>query len=169
MTINLSRAIGLFALITPVAALILAGLPGSTSAEEYEYDAAGRLSRVTYDTGQVVDYFYDNNSRITSIVTTSQTSVEPDPPGRILENSLGPSQPNPASRGTRLRFSLAEDGEVTLRFFDVAGRLVHAIEMEYAAGEYEVQVNVSRWPAGVYFYRLEVSGFTATRRLVVLN
>ncbi len=169
MTDPMSRPHHLSALTASVVILVLAGFTAITSAEQYEYDPAGRLSRLIYDTGQVVDYFYDNNSKVVSIVASDQVSAEPDPDEPVLVNNLGVAQPNPASRATRLRFSLAEDGKVTLRFFDVAGRLVHAIEREYAAGDYEVQINVSRWPAGVYFYRLQVPGFIGTRRLVVLN
>lgn len=156
-------------LVPLLACLVLACSTGTAVAEEYEYDAAGRLSRVTYDTGQIVDYFYDNNSNITAIVATAQVSADPELENRILEYSLGGVLPNPASRAARLRFSLAKDGEISLRFFDVAGRLVHSIEREYPAGEYEIQVNVSKWAAGVYFYRLKASDFSAQRRLVVLN
>lgn len=156
-------------IMLPVAIFVIAGISTTASAEEYEYDNVGRLSRVIYDTGQVVDYFYDNNNKVVSIVASDQVSAEPDPNKPALVNSLGVVQPNPASRTARLRFSLEQDGKATLRFFDVLGRLVHEIDREYAAGEYDLQVNVSRWPAGVYFYRLETPGFIATRRLVVLN
>jgi len=147
---------------------VLAGAPGTASAESYQYDAAGRLSRVIYDTGQIVDYFYDMNNNVTGVVSGGQTGVNPEDPG-ILETSLGPASPNPATRVARLRFALAEGGEVHLRFFDVAGRQVVAIEKTYPAGSYEAQVNVQGWAAGVYFYRFETGGYGKVGRVVVVR
>jgi hypothetical protein len=34
---------------------------------------------------------------------------------------------------------------------------------------YSAAVDVSRWPAGVYFYRLESGGRRATRKMIVLE
>lgn len=156
-----------FALAVTVTLLLPAPLRGS---DQYEYDAAGRLSRVTYHTGQIIDYTYDGNSNVLTIISSLAVSVEPSPKGRVFVNALGASEPNPASREARLRFSLARKGTATLRFFDVTGRLVHtATNRGYGAGEYEARIQVSKWPAGVYFYRLEAPGFTETKRLVVLR
>jgi YD repeat-containing protein len=138
--------------------------------DQYQYDAAGRLSQVTYHTGQIVTYAYDNRSNVTSIVSSLAVGVEPGPEAPAFANALRVSRPNPARGEARLRFSLARSGKTSLRFFDVSGRLVQTVtDRDYPAGEFEARVMLHKWPAGVYFYRLEAPGFAATRRLVVIK
>jgi len=144
--------------------------PAAYAGDLYQYDSAGRVSRVTYATGRIVDYEYDGNSNITAIISSIATAVEPSPGAPAFVNALRASEPNPASETARLRFSLAKSGRATLRIFDVSGRVVRiVIDRDYPPGEYEAQVSLYALPAGVYFYRLEAPGFRASRRLVWLK
>lgn len=89
--------------------------------------------------------------------------------------SLGVNYPNPFNPQTSIPFSLASEGRVTLRVFDVSGRLVATLLDEHrGAGEH-----VARWdgrassgggaPTGVYFARLEANGSTDTMKMVLLK
>jgi hypothetical protein len=99
-------------------------------------------------------------------------------PGLHL-NFVKGSFPNPAlrSQGANVNFSLAQPAKVKIRFYNVAGRLVHEIEHDGVAG-----ANVVRWDgatstgmrasAGVYFYRLSAPGITFQnndQRMVLLG
>src|SRR5262245_33017489 len=127
---RLLGAIAMVAALIPVVA--------AAAGDTYEYDAAGRLARVTDATGRIVDYTYDDNSNITAIISGLATAVEPSPGGPALANALRAGEPNPASRETRVRFSLARGGKATLRVFDVSGRLVDTVtDREYPPGAYE--------------------------------
>jgi len=162
LTLRLVRA---FAVVVTAAVTSLA-----YAGDAYQYDSAGRVTRVTYATGRIVDYQYDGNSNITAIVSSLATSVEPSPDTPAFVNALRASEPNPAVAEAKLRFSLARGGKTTLRIFDVSGRLVRTVtDRDYPPGEYEARVNLSKSPAGVYFYQLEAPGFRATRRLVSLR
>ena len=88
---------------------------------------------------------------------------------------LGQNYPNPFNPATSIPFSLARDGHVTLRVFDVSGRLVATLlDEQRAAGEHS-----ARWngrtdagaiaPTGIYFVRLDTSGATKTRKLALLK
>lgn len=90
-------------------------------------------------------------------------------------NFLEPNYPNPFNPSTMIRFSLAESGPVTLRIYDVSGRLVRTlVENTIPQGIHEV-----RWDgtnlrgdaaaSGVYFCRLVTAGFTNSRRIVLLR
>jgi len=82
-------------------------------------------------------------------------------PGRFVNANLG-AYPNPsfAGRNVSLRFTLAKAMPVTLRIFDVAGRVVARVAVKGVEG-----ANVALWDgalangaqasAGVYFYALE--------------
>ncbi len=74
---------------------------------------------------------------------------------------------------------LAEPAFVTLRIFDIRGRLVRTIEVGYQeAGAYTTRQQSVYWDgqndfgervsSGVYLYQLQVGNRTFTRRLTVL-
>jgi len=64
--------------------------------------------------------------------------------------------PNPASSQTTIRFAVRESGDVTLRFFNVAGDLVFDTRVAAIAGtDNELPFDCSRLASGVYFCQLE--------------
>jgi hypothetical protein len=83
-------------------------------------------------------------------------------------------RPNPFREGTTISFRLPEAGPVTLRVFDVTGRLVATLVDEtLSAGRHDVSwdgatVHRGRAP-GVYFARLEAGGAAVTRKLTLLE
>ncbi|NIM18861.1 MAG: T9SS type A sorting domain-containing protein [Candidatus Latescibacteria bacterium] len=83
--------------------------------------------------------------------------------------------PNPFSNETTIQFTLPEASEVSLRIYDVTGRLVKTL-LEGMAGKGTTPIvwnrtntNGRRVPCGVYFYRLESNTRLATRKLVVID
>ena len=102
--------------------------------------------------------------------------------GAVVQNlppsivQLSQNAPNPFNPETRIRFEIGGSGErVTLRIFDVAGRLVTTLlDGEFVTGEREVpwdgRLSDGRNVAtGVYFYRLEAGGQTVSRKLAVIR
>lgn len=76
--------------------------------------------------------------------------------------------PNPFNPNTSIRFELADPGFVTLKLFNVLGEEIATIVREMLdSGEYQRTFDGSKLSSGVYFYRLEVGGFVATKKLVV--
>jgi hypothetical protein len=64
--------------------------------------------------------------------------------------------PNPAGDMTTIRFSVRESGNVTLRFFNVAGDKVYDTRMAATAGaDNEAPFDCSQLASGVYFCQLE--------------
>ncbi|TFH65952.1 MAG: T9SS type A sorting domain-containing protein [Candidatus Zixiibacteriota bacterium] len=64
--------------------------------------------------------------------------------------------PNPASGRTTIRFAVRESGEVTMKFFNVAGDLVFDTRVTAIAGtDNELPFDCSRLASGVYFCQLE--------------
>jgi hypothetical protein len=90
-------------------------------------------------------------------------------------NSLAQNYPNPFNPTTTIRFSVREKGPVTLRVYDVAGRLVRTIVDEVRdAGAYSEVWNGtnnrdSRVASGIYFYRMEAPGFSRSRKMAILQ
>jgi len=139
-------------------------------ADQYAYDAMGRLTQVTYTSGGITAYTYDPNGNILSIVSSLGSGVEEaDSPQGRLEFALGRTTPNPTSGSTTLRFSIPGRDRVVLRIFDVSGRLVSVpVDATLDAGPYTARITAPRMAGGVYFYRLEWSGRSLTRRFVMI-
>ncbi len=90
-------------------------------------------------------------------------------------NSLAQNFPNPFNPTTTISFSVKEKGRVTLRVYDVEGRLVRTLVDEVRdAGSYrEVWDGTNNRGAGVasgvYFYKMEATGFTRARKMAILR
>jgi YD repeat-containing protein len=139
------------------------------ASDQYEYDAAGHLFRVTHHTGRITTYSYDDNGRVLAIVVNlGPTAVEGEesPP---LAFSLSRARPNPGST-TRFTFTLPRSAPVTVRLFDITGRLVATVvEGEFGPGPHRVDLSPGRWAAGVYYYRLDTPGFSKVQKFVHLK
>jgi hypothetical protein len=85
-----------------------------------------------------------------------------------------PAAPNPFNPRTEIRFRLAEAGRVTVRVYDVAGRLVRTLAagQPLAAGTHALlwqghDDQGSAVASGVYLSRLEVGSVTRTGRVLL--
>ena len=96
--------------------------------------------------------------------------------GRDTVAELLNACPNPANPRTTIRYGLRERNAVSLRIFDLAGRLVDVLvdgEM-MSAGTHTAMWNGRdahdrSMPSGTYFYRLESDGFVETRRMTLIR
>ena len=122
----------------------------------------------TYDVEVRVDdnrLAYRRNVVVADAVSGVDIPVLP-PPVR-----LAPPAPNPAVRGTRLAFSLAEAADVRLKVYDTQGRLVIAWREEMLpAGSHAIAWDLRNStgrdiPAGLYFVQLEALGVRVTRTI----
>lgn len=86
------------------------------------------------------------------------------------EYSLDQNYPNPFNPQTNIKFDLPKNGFVTLSVFDSKGALVQLlVNNELASGGYEVTLDASMLPSGVYFYKLNTDGFTATKKMILIK
>jgi hypothetical protein len=86
------------------------------------------------------------------------------------EFALLQNYPNPFNPGTRIPFVLQVSGFTSLKVYDVLGREVATLVNEVMQpGSYEVTWEPEGLASGVYFYRLTVSNFTGTRKLLLLR
>jgi len=114
------------------------------------------------------DIFFDRfqNPIITGVLPDAET---PD------AHYLGQSFPNPFNPTTTIAFGLKAPSHVSLRIYDVSGRLVRVlVEKGYTEGHYREQWdgrdrNGLPVASGVYFYRLTTGAFAQTRKMVLLR
>ena len=85
--------------------------------------------------------------------------------------SLLQNYPNPFNPSTTIAFTLAENGFVTLRVYDILGREVGVLvnkELK-AALLHRVTFDASRLSAGIYLYRLQAGNNVQVKKLVLLK
>jgi hypothetical protein len=84
--------------------------------------------------------------------------------------ALDQSEPNPADKRARISFSLGLDGPVILAIYDASGAEIdRPIDGYLPAGSFLVEWDASRWPAGLYYYRLTAGEWSALKRMIIVR
>ena len=91
--------------------------------------------------------------------------------------SAGPAEcriigirPNPFNPIAAISYQLSADCRVSLRVYDIAGKLVATpVDGWKAAGTQEATVDGSNLASGIYLYRLTAGSFDATGKLILLR
>jgi len=87
-----------------------------------------------------------------------------------LVYGLSQSYPNPSKQSTVISYQLPRKGEVSLKIYDVSGRLVEVmIDRVEEAGYHNERLDTKGYASGVYFYRLSAGGKTFTRKMLVVK
>jgi hypothetical protein len=92
-------------------------------------------------------------------------------------NALYPARPNPANPRAEISYAIAQKGHVSLKIFDVSGRLVRTLVdrvQEPATTPYVVVWDGTndggqRVGSGVFFYQVSAPGFGSSKKLVILR
>lgn len=83
---------------------------------------------------------------------------------------LSQNYPNPFNPATTIKFSVPAAGLFKLTVYNILGREIEILANEdLAAGSYSVNWDASNHPSGIYFYRLEGSDFTETKKMVLIK
>ena len=84
--------------------------------------------------------------------------------------SLGQNYPNPFNPVTTINYSIPQKGMVTVKVFDVTGKLVKTLVNEtIEAGSNSVVFDASSLASGVYFYNIVSGGFTDTKKMILVK
>ncbi len=101
--------------------------------------------------------------------------TDSDDPAPRLSSYLSQNFPNPFNPATTIQYGVEKKGPVSLKIYDVSGRLVRTlVNSTMEAGDYRIVwdgrgeggKNVA---SGVYFARIETPGFAKTKKLVLLR
>jgi hypothetical protein len=108
------------------------------------------------------------NGRYTAIEGSGVIGVQPISNEVPFAYHLFQNYPNPFNPVTKIRFSLPRSGYVTLKVFDISGRLVSTIvNHEMQAGTFEADFNASGIASGVYFYKITTGSFSSTKKMIL--
>ena len=103
--------------------------------------------------------------------TDGFTALETDAISPVpTEFSLASAYPNPFNMATKLKFNLPVESWVNIRVFDIAGKQVTTIfDGKQPAGFHTATWNSQDASSGIYFVKMESSGFSAVRKLVLMK
>ena len=93
----------------------------------------------------------------------------------VTDFSLRQNYPNPFKSSTAIRYQLPQESKVTLKIYNIQGQMLKTLINESEKpGNYTVLWNGTdeigrKVPNGVYFYELDVAGFTSTKKLVKIK
>ena len=107
-------------------------------------------------------------------------SIRIDRIGQPKLTQLLQNFPNPFNPETWIPYQLDKSGDVTLQIYDTSGNIVRTIDLGFKQqGFYMTRATAAYWDgrnnmgelvaSGVYFYRLQTSDFSATRKMLILK
>ncbi len=78
--------------------------------------------------------------------------------------------PNPFNPVTNIEFNLKENGYVRLMVYNTLGQVVQTlVDDDLNAGKHKVTFNARNLASGIYIYKLNVNGFTDTKKIVLVK
>ncbi len=84
--------------------------------------------------------------------------------------TLSQNYPNPFNPVTTINYSLPKISRVSLKIFDISGRLVRTlIDSKQGRGSYKVEFDGINLASGVYFYKIETEGFIDTKKMILVK
>lgn len=83
---------------------------------------------------------------------------------------LTQNYPNPFNPSTIISLQLPVDNHVTLKVYNTLGQEVATLVSGFKkAGKYRVEFDASNLTSGIYIYRLVTSGFTETKKMIIIR
>ncbi len=167
----------------------------------YNYTGAvktlgGAVNNFCYETGEISGFRYEDTYKLVflfwpfayitdtlaqeklvlNIYSWFTAAIEQE---KVVTHSvpcfLSQNSPNPMHAATTINYSISSPSNVSLRIYDVTGRLVKTLVKEdLKAGSYTIRwdgkgSNGKKVASGVYFYRLDADDFKATKKMIVLR
>ena len=84
--------------------------------------------------------------------------------------NLGQNYPNPFNPTTQIKYALKEDGFVTIKVYDLLGKVVATLVNENkSAGYYTINFDASRLSSGIYFYTIRSNDYYDRKKMIVLK
>ncbi len=135
-----------------------------------DLDGDGRKDMILAEYNGNFTYYKNLFSPVTGVDNTILTSM-PD------NYKLNQNYPNPFNPSTTISFTIPsvtlsgdEGSRVQLKVYDILGNEIVTLVNEYKpAGSYEVRFDANGLSSGVYFYSLNVNGFTYSKSMMLLK
>jgi len=139
-------------------------LGSSASGSNYQWVDNGLTNGTEYTyTLRAVDVNGGHQELAVESVTPSVNAV-------IGEYALHQNFPNPFNPETQISYDLVASGYVTIKVYNMIGQEVATLVSGLKdAGSHTVTFDASHLPAALYLYKMEVNGFSATHKMLLIK
>jgi hypothetical protein len=84
--------------------------------------------------------------------------------------SLYQNYPNPFNPATKINYTIEKPGQVTLKVYDLLGRLVTTLVNEQQnSGLHTISFDGSNLTSGIYFYQINSGSFNSTKKMILVK
>lgn len=98
-------------------------------------------------------------------------------PNAVNDNENNPNKfqlsqnyPNPFNPSTKIRFSIPEESQVSIKIFNALGQEVSTILNNVVkSGTHTVNFDATELTSGVYFYKISAGSFTDTKKMLLIH
>jgi hypothetical protein len=98
---------------------------------------------------------------------TLPNETQPDGPESF---ELYQNFPNPFNPTTNIRYSIKERSDVKINVYNNLGQVIKELILgEKTPGRYEIQLDMSEFSSGLYYYQLSTNNFVQTRKLLLMK
>ena len=134
----------------------------------FESKGEGNLSEGLSINRDLMDAeIYDEDAQISNLELLVRAGAEKTTSTFNLAQNI----PNPFNESTRISYTLEKDGNVTISFFDISGRLLNEYQQFQTSGTHQLTLNKSELgdSKGVIYYRLEADGRSITKKMILID
>jgi len=106
-----------------------------------------------------------------NVVYTVLTSVSENIISTVpVDFNLSQNYPNPFNPSTKINYNLPKSDNVSIKIYNELGKEVSTLVSGFkTAGTYEITFDGANLSSGIYFYKLQTTGFTATKKMLLIK
>lgn len=145
--------------------------PGNNNAFEWQIPVELiPSSEYTIQISSMIDTsLYASSEQQFSIIDTTNTGIGNDA-AMVTDYILYQNYPNPFNPSTTIQYQLPRASNVKVTIFNLPGQQVGKKQItNQSAGIHEINIDLSNYSSGIYFYRLEAGSFVQTKKMVLLK
>ena len=88
----------------------------------------------------------------------------------LNEFMLSQNYPNPFNPTTKIKYSISQPSQVSIKVYNSLGKEIETLINEYkTAGTYEIFFDAGNISSGVYFYRIVSGNYSETNKMILLK
>jgi len=82
---------------------------------------------------------------------------------------LSQNIPNPTNNTTTINYFLPKSGKAVFKVVNIIGEIVYSKECKSNLGKNKIELDISKFESGVYYYSLEFEGVLKVKKMIVLK
>lgn len=107
--------------------------------------------------------------RVSPIVIGTTSVGKPDD-GLAASFKLSQNYPNPFNPATKIDYTVAREGQVSIKVYNMLGQEVATLLNEHLSpGTYQVTFDGAGLPSGVYMYTMKAGSYTESRKMILMR